>query len=103
MKTRSKENILKKKDGTLVCAYCLSPIVVEHEKEFEGNRLYDEYDSYECTCEEWSNDIQYNQEKDELEEEYSKKLNKDIKDITLKNELEFRAKLKVLKKFYKIV
>ena len=39
MKTRSKENILKRKDGTLVCAYCLSTIKIEHEKEFEDNRL----------------------------------------------------------------
>ena len=71
MKTRSKDNILKKKDGTLVCAYCLSTIKIEHEIE--------------------------------LEEQYDKKLNKDIKDITLKNELELRAKLKVLKKRYKMI
>lgn len=102
MKTRSKENVLKKKDGTLVCAYCLSTIKIEHEKEFEDNRLYDEYDTYECTCEEWSNDVNYNQEKDKLEEEYDKKLNKDIKDITCKNKLELKAKLTVLKKKYKM-
>jgi len=103
MITRNKENILKKKDGTLICAYCLSPIEVKHETEFEDGRYFDKYDTYECTCDEWSNDIKYNQEKDELEEKYDAKLNKDIKDITFKNELELRAKLKVLKKKYKIV
>lgn len=30
MKTRSKENILEKKDGTLVCAYCLRPVYIIH-------------------------------------------------------------------------
>ena len=47
--------------------------------------------------------IDYNQEKEKLEEAYDKKLNKDIKDITYKNKLELRAKLTVLKKKYKIV
>jgi hypothetical protein len=93
---------LTKKDGTLICAYCLKPIKVEHEVEYDDYRYYAQYDTYECDCDECSNDIKYSQEKDDLEEKYNEKLKDDIRKITFENELELGAKLKVLKKKYNI-
>lgn len=97
MITRSKENTLKKKDGTLVCAYCLSPITIKHETEFEDGRYFNKYDTYECTCEEWNNDILYNQEKEKLEDEHNEKVKKLIRDA----EAELKIKLRLLEKKYK--
>jgi len=97
MITRSKENILKKKDGTLVCAYCLSPVAVKHEVDYEDCRPYDEYNTYDCTCEEWNNDIKYNDEKEKLEEDYNEKINKILRD----HEMELKMKLRLLEKKYK--
>jgi len=85
MKTTNKDNILKKKDGTLVCAYCLSTIKVEH-------------DTYECACEEWINDILYNQEKDDLEDKHDEKVRKILRDA----EAELKIKLRLLEKKYKL-
>ena len=97
MKTKSNENILKKKDGTLICAYCLSPVTIEDETEFEDNRYYGEYNTYECTCEEWNSDIKYNQEKDELEDEHEDKVKKILRDA----DAELKIKLRLLEKKYK--
>lgn len=66
MKTRLTNSILEMADKTKICMYCGKKIKVTQESSSNSHYWDDEWEEYECSCEDWTNFVKMNEELKEL-------------------------------------
>lgn len=82
MKTRDNSSVLFLHNGTAICEYCGKVLETLHKCEWDEYDK-DEYDLYECTCDDWNQAIEMDNELRKLNQdlgerfcEYQEKFNR---------------------------